>query len=275
MRIAQIILPGASEYERKCQRVDRAALAETHDVFVASIDDVAASAADVAHVYASGELPRPAFARFPVPYVSSAQMRPARWSLRRPVPPRAVVSPLAEKDGGGGVTLLPEAVEEHYRTHRPAPRAERETKVLGSFARPAVAAMVEQTLYRLHRFRGDVEWMLFDRIPASEDLSGVDAWVDPAIAEDDLDGFVAEALVVGVSVVASRTPINVLRLEKGRTGLLVPPRDPNELTHAILAALFKPEVAESRRAASRQTVSKFGPRQRIRVLAQLYDSTKP
>jgi glycosyltransferase involved in cell wall biosynthesis len=71
--------------------------------------------------------------------------------------------------------------------------------------------------------------------------------------------------------VASATPINVQRLEKGRTGFLVPPRDPNEMTHAILTALFKPEVARARSDAARQTVGKFRAGQRIRALTRIYE----
>ncbi|HWW61074.1 MAG TPA: glycosyl transferase family 1, partial [Thermoanaerobaculia bacterium] len=60
--------------------------------------------------------------------------------------------------------------------------------------------------------------------------------------------------------------------EKGRTGLLVPCNDPNELAHAILTALFKPEVAQRKIEAVRQTVSKFRHRQRLRILAHLYET---
>ena len=52
----------------------------------------------------------------------------------------------------------------------------------------------------------------------------------------------------------------------------MPLDDPNELTHAILAALFKPEVAHSKMEAARQTLSKFRPRQRLRVLTHMYES---
>ncbi|HEX7191000.1 MAG TPA: glycosyltransferase, partial [Thermoanaerobaculia bacterium] len=112
-------------------------------------------------------------------------------------------------------------------------------------------------------------------VPEPEELAGLGAWVDPAVKEDDYDGFVAEALVAGVNVVATATPINVQRLEKGRTGLLVPPNDPNEMTHAILTALFKPEVARARSDASRQTVGKFRAGQRIRALMRIYESIAP
>ena len=78
--------------------------------------------------------------------------------------------------------------------------------------------------------------------------------------------------MAGLPVVAARTAVNSARLEKGRTGWLVPMNDPNEMTHAILSALFKPEVASSKTGAARQTASKFRARQRLRVLAALYES---
>jgi hypothetical protein len=261
MRIAHIVLPGASEYERKSQRADRDALSEKHEL----VEDV--KDAQLAHVYATGTLPGAPFVKFPVPYVASADMRRARWSLRKPRAPEFVVSPVGEK-------AVPEVVEEGYWSLAPArsPRMRGEGGVVGSFHRDSTRNMVEQTLARIQRFRTDVTWKVFDRVPTPEDLAGVDVWVDPAVSDDDFDGFVAEAFVVDLPVVAARTPINSLRLEQGRTGMLVPPRDPNEMTHAILAALFKREVADSKRQAAKQTVSKFRARQRLRILAHLYES---
>ncbi|HYC60566.1 MAG TPA: glycosyltransferase family 4 protein [Thermoanaerobaculia bacterium] len=299
MRIAQIVLESASAYERKSQRADHAALADRHEVIVVPIDAINDAHADVAHVYASGALPSAAFVRFPIPYIASADLAKRRWTWRRPVEPRFVVSPLAGEP-------LPEAVEDRYfadpssafGTFSPrrgekategrtpgsllpstrgegARRAdEGSTKIIGSFDRPSVRNSTEQTLARIHRFRDDVEWQIFREPPAPDSLASVDVWVDPAVEPDDFDGFVAEALVVGLPVVATRTPINVLRLEQGRTGLLAPPRDPNEMTHAILAALFKKEVAESRQFAARQTVSKFRSRQRVRILTRLYETIR-
>ena len=123
---------------------------------------------------------------------------------------------------------------------------------------------------RLHRTRDDIDWQLLDDPPT--DFSLFDAWIDPAIDENDFDGFVAEAQVTGKIVVAARTPINLQRLEKGRTGLLVPPGDANELTHAILAALFIPEVAQQKIEAAKQTISKFHPSRRLRALMQLLNT---
>ena len=127
-------------------------------------------------------------------------------------------------------------------------------------------------MHRIDRFRDDVEWRLFSHVPSPEEIAELGAWVDPAVDENDYDGFVAEALVVGVNVVAAATPINVQRLEKGRTGFLAPPNDPNEMTHAILAALFKPEVARARSDAARQTIGKYRAGQRIRALTRIYES---
>ena len=314
MRIAQIILPDASEYERKSQRADFAALAAgvtpffrpgaekgrpdpnsdekrrcdpsseekrrsdpdgnpngdekrrcdpDYGVVVVSLGEIGDVEADIAHVYAGSELPGAAFVRFPMPYVSSAGIRRSRWGWRRAVAPGAILSPL-------GADPLPEAVEERYFCE-PFAR-DSAIKIVGSFDRPSVRNQVEQTLARIRRFRNDVEWQIHRQAPSPTELADVDLWVDPAVDETDFDGFVAEALVVGLPVVATRTAINVLRLEKGRTGFLTPPRDPNEMTHAILAALFKSEVAQSRQLASRQTVSKFRARQRLRILTRVYET---
>jgi len=262
MRIAQIIFPGASEYERKSQRADHEALSGAHDVRVVSVDEARAGGFDLAHVYATGELPSAPFVRFPLPWVSSADVHRSRWPFRKPVAPEYVVSPLT----------LSEAVEGRYFGGERGKRSGGGRNVIGTFGRAAVQNAVEQTLARIHRFREDVTWHLFERVPEPDELAAVDVWVDPAIDESDFDGFVAEALVVGVPVVASRTQLNTQRLEHGRTGFLVPPRDPNELAHAILAALFKPEMTTSKWNAARQTASKFRAKQRLRALLQMYET---
>lgn len=235
MRIAQIVAAGAGEYERKSQRIDFASLSQAgHEVAV--YDDIR-SARDVqlAHVYGR------AAGRVRLPHVIDAEVE------------------------------LPEAVEEGWwevtHEHRPPERY-----TIGTFARRGVENMVQQTYARLSRTHDDVDWRLFERAPAPGDLQAVDVWVDPAVDDRDRDGFVAEALVAGNVVVASRTILNGKRLESGRTGFLVPRNDPNEVTHAILAALFKPELSETKTAAARQTIAKFRPRQRFRALTALYDT---
>lgn len=253
MIVAQLVLPGASEYERKSQRIDFASLSAEHDVRVG-----AAAEADLIHVYAPEEM----FVELDRPYVSNG--RPRRKRFRRMTPPERIITPLK-----GAMSFIPEAVEENYFG-----AAERQTKkpTVGTFARPQLRNIIEQTAARIQRYRDDVDWLLFDTIPSPDDLRGVDVWVDPAMSENDFDGFVAEAIVAGTAVIASRTAINVQRLEKGRTGVLVPPGDPNEWTHAILAALFKPEFRHDKTVAAQQTASKFRPRHRARALIELYES---
>lgn len=276
MRIVQLVLDSASQYERKSQRVDFAALSAEHEVTVAGAETFRPAGADVVHVYASAPLPPGLFRGVSVPCVSSAGLASGRWRpgwmMARPTATAVIVSPLADEEAGLS-RLLPEAVEEGYWEWKETSTSGKDgRKQIGSYGRPSVLRSVEQTLARIHRFRDDVDWLVTDEPPSPEVLSGVDLWVDPAVEDDDLDGFVAEALVVGTTVVATRTPIGKLRLEQGRTGLLVPPADPNEMTHAILATLFKSEGAESRNNAARQTASKYRARHRRRVLSLIYQN---
>jgi hypothetical protein len=259
MRIAQIVLPGITAFDEKCRAIDHAGLSTNHEVLVAGGTDRVPDA-DIAHVYGPPTLAAKPFIRFRMPYVASSEPV-GKFRLRKPAKPAYVLSPLEH----------PEPVDDRFfNSESRIPNSE--PRIIASFHRESILNVVEQTLARIRRFREDIEWRLLERAPTPEDLSGVDAWVDPATLDDDLDGFVAEALVAGKPVVASRVAINVQRLEKGRTGFLVPPRDPNELTHAILAALFKPEVARTKIEAARQTAGRFRPRQRIRLLERIYET---
>ena len=262
MIIAQLLLPGASDYERKSQRIDVAALSAEHDVRVGTV-----AGADIVHVYGPTSLNPAAVRDLTLPFICNARSKARRFQWRTVTQPARVISPLKET----AETFIPEAVDDGYfeapATHQPGDRA-----TIGTFARPSIRNIVEQTATRIHRFRDDVDWLLFDTAPSVAELQSVDLWVDPATAEDDFDGFVAEALVAGNAVVASRIGINTQRLEKGRSGLLVPRGDPNELTHAILTALFKQELRHSRTTAAQQTASKFRMRHRAHALIRLYES---
>src|SRR5204862_6350748 len=206
MRIAQVILPNASAYERKSQRADRVSLAGAHDVVLVSPDDVRASGADVAHVYASGRLPVAPFVRFPTPCRSSADVRRSRWPFRRATEPDYVVSPVIERVEQSRYQPRPEAVEDGFFGARNAEGGGQ--KVIGAFRRKGDQWMVELTLARIARFRDDVTWHWFDRDLAPEDLASVALWAGPARDGNGSDGFVAAASVSGLPVVASRTKIN-------------------------------------------------------------------
>jgi hypothetical protein len=277
MRIAQILLDDASAYERKAQRIDAVALAAAgHEVFVAAPSP--APEADIAHVYGGSLLPSSAFVGFRIPYVSSGHVIRGRFAFRRPAVPRAVVMPVEQlrpvvteqARAESPVSIVPEAVEDRYFAS--PSRVEREVRVIGTYGgnRKDVQSMVDRTRIRLERTRSDVRWEVFREEPSPEQLAGLDAWVDPAVDPFDLDGYVAEAAASSLVVVASRTPINTTRLEQGRTGFLVPAGDPNETTHAILAALFKHEAAQQKQQAAKQTISKFRARQRVRALLSVY-----
>lgn len=254
MIIAQLLLPGASEYERKSQRIDFASLSAEHDVRIGETND-----ADLIHVYAPDDM----HVDWKLPYVSN--VRPKRRRFRRTAQPERVITPL--KDSAD--SFIPEAVDEIYFGGETQPPGK---PTIGTFARPQLRNIIEQTAARIQRYRDDVDWLIFDTAPSPDDLRAVDVWADPALSENDFDGFVAEAVAAGTAVIASRTAINVQRLEKERTGVLVPLGDPNEWTHAILAALFKPEFRHSKRIAAQQTASKFRPRHRARALIELYKS---
>jgi hypothetical protein len=241
--VGQVVTEDASQYERKCQRVDAAHF------------EIDLERAEVVHVYTGRTLPR-----IEKPFVANTGSTRRRFSFLRAGSPAAIVTPFN----------VPEAVEDRYFV---APE-KGAGNVIGSYVRPSIRSMIERTMHRIDRFREDIEWRVFSHPPAPEELAELGAWVDPVTEADDYDGFVAEALVCGVNVVAAATPINVLRLEKGRTGFLVP-NDPNEMTHAILAALFKPEEARARSDAARQTVGKFRAGQRIRALTRIYESIFP
>lgn len=262
MLIAQILLPTASFYERKSFQIDQASLSPQHEVIVTTFEGAAAAGAALAHLYGPPGFDPPSG---PLRYVASGAPRRI-FGWRKAHQPAVITSPLDN---------LPEAVEDvWFQMERGRSRPQGSASTAGTFGphRPGVKNMVEQTLSRIHRFREDVEWLIFDAPPRPDDLSRVDVWVDPATSEDDLDGFVAEAFVAGKPVVASRTAINTRRLDRGMSGFLVPPRDPNELTHAILGALFKSEVASLKIESARRTAGKFEPRQRLRALAKIYEA---
>lgn len=256
--IAQLLLPNASEYERKAQRIDFASLSTEHEVRLGELAN-----ADIVHIYAPDEFD--AGIDVGLPYVSNA--RPKSRLFHKSVQPHNVITPLKETTD----TFIPEAVDDIYFGNA-ANRPPGDRAIVGSYLRPSTNNIIEQTAARIQRFRDDVDWLLFDSAPSPDDLRSVDVWVDPAIDEHDFDGFVAEAIAAGTAVIASRTAINTQRLEKGRTGVLVPPRDPNEWTHAILTALFKLEFRHARVVAAQQTASKFRPRHRGKTLTQLYES---
>src|ERR1041385_3140254 len=139
MRIAQVVARNASEYEKKCFRVDRVALAAEHEIVDRD--------ADVVHVYGAG-VRRP---RFWSRTVAITPLSGGQALL--PVPPRhrgQARVPVLHRE------FIPEAGEEQY--FAPATNA---GNGVGAFVRPSIRDSIELTRIRVHRTRDDVAWHLF------------------------------------------------------------------------------------------------------------------
>src|SRR5712691_4083508 len=122
MRILQIVLPGATEFEKKCQRIDFAALSPKHEVLVAASTRDAPQV-DLAHIYGPVPLPSAPLIGFMTPYVASSAPARSRFGFRRPSQPAVIIwsaaamPPLSREQSGGiaaALQKLTEAVEAIY-----------------------------------------------------------------------------------------------------------------------------------------------------------------
>ena len=108
------------------------------------------------------------------------------------------------------------------------------------------------------------------RMDVPEVLDEVSVSVLPSLSEG-LSNVLLESMAAGVPVVATRvggTPEVVL---DGVTGMLVPPRDPGALVHAILAILEDRELANRLGQAGRaRVVERFSVHEMVRQTEQLY-----
>lgn len=283
VKVAQLLLEDASHYDRKSQLIDRETLASEAALITFTAKDGTyeddqgeelslreltarlGREVNLLHVYGPLGQEKAVLRALPVPYVASEQPESGMFSWRAVPEPAAIISPMRD-------LIVPEAVEKDFFSIQRPQQTEQETLFLGTFAsgRADVTELCELTLVRLSRFREDLEWELFETPISTEALTALNVWIDPAIDPSDYDGFSAEALVAGLPVVACRTPINRQRLEEGAAGYLVPPNDPNELAHAILAALFKPEVTDPRLDRARQSRDRFLPEVRAARLLDVY-----
>jgi hypothetical protein len=283
MRVLQLLTANAPAYERKLQIIDRAFLEGALDVITWSeseewitADERSVNAArfaevvaqprpDVIHVYGPMALPHTFGRNWTAPWVAAGRPAKRRFSLRTPPPPSVTIA-------STGDDAVPEAVgAEYLRAARAHTAKMAGRRLIGSIGRGAeVREMVEAVFARLARFRDDIDWNVYEAFPSNEEMDQVDVWVDPAVADDDLDGFVAEALVRGRLVVASRTPINAWRLAGGKFGFLARRADPNEMAHAIATALFKPETGEERLGEPSAHAARFSAAERGARLLSLY-----
>jgi glycosyltransferase involved in cell wall biosynthesis len=109
------------------------------------------------------------------------------------------------------------------------------------------------------------------RLDVPELLSEVAVSVLPCVSSEGLSNSLLESMAAGVPVVATTVGGNPEAIQDGSTGLLVPPRDPSALAHAMCVLLEKRELALRFGQAGRQRVARlFSLERMVRETEQLY-----
>jgi glycosyltransferase involved in cell wall biosynthesis len=102
-------------------------------------------------------------------------------------------------------------------------------------------------------------------------LAACDVFVLPSLIEG-LPLSVLEAMAAARPVVATRVPGNDEAVVDGETGMLVPPRDPEALAHAIRSVLSNPERAAGFGSAGRaRVIADFSTRRMVAAVGQQYE----
>jgi len=102
-------------------------------------------------------------------------------------------------------------------------------------------------------------------------LSIIDVFVLPSL-EEGFSNAILEAMAAGKPVVATRVGGVPEAVIHGKTGLLVPPKDPQALADAIIGILSDPQQAEEMGKAGRERVKKeFSLDRMIREMERLYE----
>lgn len=188
------------------------------------------------------------------------------WPFRtqRPVP--VIATEIAPEKHAGRIFVVPEAVEDEFANVT----IDNAGLSVGYVERGSVRDIIQSVRARAERFRSDIRWVPLDPEFRPDELEPVSLFLDPAAREDDRDGGVAQAMVASIPVVAARTSINVLRTMGGSAGALVPIGDQNEMVHAILNQLFRPEQTRSLLETSNANIERFSRSNRMRHLEQAW-----
>lgn len=102
-------------------------------------------------------------------------------------------------------------------------------------------------------------------------LRACDLFVHPS-REEGFSNAILEAMAAGRTVVACDVGGNPEAVESGKTGVLVPPRDPDLLAEAILGRLADPAgTAEMGDAGRRRAGEHFSVEGMVRQMEELYD----
>lgn len=105
------------------------------------------------------------------------------------------------------------------------------------------------------------------RDDADHILNAADLLVLPSLSNEDMPLIILDAMAMGKPVVASTVAGIVEEVEDGRTGLLVPPADPQSLASAIASLLSSPD---RRQAMGRAGKERFEQHFRAELAARRY-----
>ena len=276
MRVARVVLPSRSHFDLKCLKNDRDAASNTGQLVLSLGTEVLGDALpgserelagrlrqfapSILHIYGSGRVPHALVSAARAPWLADRPLAVSRPLFGRSPDPQARALGLS----------VPEPVDvEYFESRAQRPPASRPR--VGSLRQsPRTAVSRDLVDARIRRFRDDVDWILFDAPPSPAQMAQLDLWVDLSSDDVELDGLVTEALVLGLPVVAARTDANVLRTGDGRAAMLCPKGDPNEMAHAVVTMLFKPERREPFIAAAGSLRDRFRPEARRAALARVY-----
>jgi glycosyltransferase involved in cell wall biosynthesis len=100
----------------------------------------------------------------------------------------------------------------------------------------------------------DVVSVFLHREDVPQILAASDVTVDASYAGLGLTGTLRESLAMGTPVIGTDIEGNPELIRHGRTGLLVPPRDPSALADAVLSIAADPSAATAMGRAGRQLV---------------------
>lgn len=128
-------------------------------------------------------------------------------------------------------------------------------------------------LARLARARGmaDAVRLLGTRADVPDCLAGMDIYVQPSLNEG-MGRALIEAMAAGRPVVASRTGGIPAIVEDRKTGLLVPPGDPDALAAAIAELIEHPEWARALGRAARERIGEaFSVPAMVQAVEAVYD----